>query len=121
MLQAPDRPPSDWLLTYGPWLLVAAVAGVFALVYARRAIRRRGGAGPSRALVACEILGGVALLDVAGLALVLRSGNWHSLLPILLAVVLLGCLIGLAGCGGYTVWRMIATVEPRTPSDPPAA
>jgi hypothetical protein len=119
MLEAPAPLRTDWLLVYGPWILMLAVAGAFALVYARRAIRSRGGAVAGRVVNLAAIFGGIAFVDMIGLALTLRHGHWESLLPIVLAVVLLFCLIGLAGCVGYTVWRMIATVAPRTPLDPP--
>jgi len=121
MLQAPVAPRPDWLLAYGPWLLMLAVAGAFALVYARRTIRSRGGAGAGRGLNLAAIFGGIAFIDMIGLALTLRHGHWESLLPIVLGVVLLFCLLGFAGCVAYTVWRMIATVAPRTPLDPPVA
>ena len=109
------------LVVVGPVLLLVAAGSVLTIVFARRAILRRGGPGAARGLVASGILGFVALLNLVGVALTLRAGHENSVWLLIFAVLLLFCLTALAGCAAYTVWRMICTVAPRTPSDPPVA
>lgn len=112
---------SSALLVTGPWLLVVAAAAGLALLFAWRVVLRRRDSGAARGLVATEVFGAFALLDFVGLTLTVRGGNWSSGWALVFALGLLLFLIGFVVCGGYTAWRMIATVAPRTPSDPPPA
>ena len=103
---------SSFTILWGPWILLVAFGALGALTLAwlvRRVLRSLGAQVAAAWLVASVLSGMLAFATVIGLALVLGRENVSFGAVVALGTLLLVALLGLLGCGGYAVWRLVET------------